>query len=87
MGPGDPVTGTVSSPSVWRPADFADPSEWTVTLSAAERGEIAANISIIGYLLGLCSLPAIPVAGNGHNDRYGQCEHDQRRPVLLPYGF
>jgi len=42
MGPGDPVTGTVSSPSVWRPADFADPSEWTVTLSAAERGEIAA---------------------------------------------
>ena len=42
MTSGDPVPGTVSSPSVWRPADFADPSEWTVTLSAAERGEIAA---------------------------------------------
>jgi len=42
MGPGDPAPGTVSSPSVWRPADFADPREWTVTLSAAERAEIAA---------------------------------------------
>ena len=38
MAPGDPVPGTVSSPSVWRPANFAEPSEWTVTLSAAERG-------------------------------------------------
>jgi hypothetical protein len=42
MGPGDPAAGTVSSRSVWRPADFADPGEWAVTLSAAERGEIAA---------------------------------------------
>ena len=42
MTSGDPVPGTVSSPSVWRPADFADPGEWMVTLSAAERGEIAA---------------------------------------------
>jgi len=38
MTSGDPVPGTVSSPSVWRPADFADPGEWMVTLSAAERG-------------------------------------------------
>jgi len=42
MGPGDPVPGAVSSRSVWRPGDFADPSEWMVTLSAAERGEIIA---------------------------------------------
>jgi hypothetical protein len=42
MAAGDPVPGTVSSPSVWRPADFADPGEWTVTLSAAERDEIVA---------------------------------------------
>lgn len=42
MGPGDPPPETVSSPAVWRPADFADPSEWTVTLSAAERGEVVA---------------------------------------------
>jgi hypothetical protein len=32
----------VTSPAVWRPADFADASEWAVTLSAAERAEIAA---------------------------------------------
>jgi hypothetical protein len=42
MGPGDPASGTVASPSVWRPADFADVGEWTVTLSATERGEIVA---------------------------------------------
>jgi Taurine catabolism dioxygenase TauD, TfdA family len=42
MGPGDPVPGAVSSRSAWRPADFADASEWTVPLSAAERGEIVA---------------------------------------------
>jgi hypothetical protein len=42
MRPGDPVPGTVSSPSVWRPADVADASEWMVTLSAAERDEIIA---------------------------------------------
>lgn len=42
MGPGDPVPGTVASPSVWRPADFADASQWMVTLSAAERDEIIA---------------------------------------------
>jgi len=42
MGPGDPVPGTVSSRSVWRPADFADPSEWMATLSDAERCEIVA---------------------------------------------
>jgi hypothetical protein len=38
---GSPVPGTVSSPSVWRPADFADASEWMKTLSAGERDEIA----------------------------------------------
>ena len=43
MGPGDPVPGTVSSPAVWRPADFADPDEWTVTLQ-----NVAANPSRIG---------------------------------------
>jgi hypothetical protein len=32
----------VSSRSAWRPADFADASEWKVPLSAAERGEIVA---------------------------------------------
>lgn len=32
----------VSSPAVWRPADFADASDWVVTLSDAEREEIAA---------------------------------------------
>jgi Taurine catabolism dioxygenase TauD, TfdA family len=42
MAPGDPAPGTVLSPSVWRPADFADPGEWMVTLSAAERDEIVA---------------------------------------------
>ena len=36
MEPGDPV----SSRSVWRPADFADASQWMVTLSDAERDEI-----------------------------------------------
>jgi len=50
MGPGDPVPGTVSSRSVWRPADFADPSEWMVTLSPAERDEIvAAARAAAGY--------------------------------------
>ena len=44
MRPGDPVPGTVSSPSVWRPADFADASQWMVTLSAAERDEIVAAV-------------------------------------------
>ena len=42
MRPGDPVAGTVSSGSAWRPSDFADVNEWTVALSAAERGEIIA---------------------------------------------
>jgi len=44
MRPGDPVPGTMSSPSVWRPADFADASEWLVTLSAAERDEIVTAV-------------------------------------------
>jgi hypothetical protein len=43
MGPGYPAPGTVSSPALWRPADVADPSEWTITLPAAERGEIVAT--------------------------------------------
>jgi hypothetical protein len=42
MRPGDPVAGTVSSRSAWRPSDFADVSEWTLVLTAAERGEIIA---------------------------------------------
>ena len=38
MESGHPVPA--SSPSVWRPADFTDASEWAVTLSAAERDEV-----------------------------------------------
>lgn len=38
----DQQPGLVSSPAVWRPADFADASEWAVALSAAEREEIVA---------------------------------------------
>jgi len=38
----DAAEGRVSSPAVWRPADFADMGEWAVTLSAAERHEIVA---------------------------------------------
>ena len=37
---GNGVAGPVSSPAVWRPADFADASEWMTTLSASERDEI-----------------------------------------------
>jgi len=39
---GGAVPGAVSSPSVWRPADFADASEWATTLTSAERDEIVA---------------------------------------------
>ncbi len=38
----DPQRGVVRSPAAWRSADFADASEWSVTLSAAERDEIGA---------------------------------------------
>jgi len=39
---GDAVAGTVSSAAVWRPADFADESQWMTTLSGAQRDEIVA---------------------------------------------
>ena len=42
MTTGGAVPGTVSSPSVWRSADFADASEWATTLTSAERDEIVA---------------------------------------------
>lgn len=35
----------IDSPAVWRPGDIADPSEWTVTLTDAERAEIVAATS------------------------------------------
>jgi hypothetical protein len=37
---GGAMAGTVSSAAVWRPADFADVSQWMTILSASERDEI-----------------------------------------------
>jgi hypothetical protein len=47
----------------------------------AQRGKITTNISIIGYLLNPCSLPADPVTRHCHNHRPGQCDYNQRRQI------
>jgi hypothetical protein len=53
----------------------------------AERSEITPNIGIIRHLLDAATFPAVPVAGNGHDDGDRQKQDDQRRPVLLPGWF
>lgn len=39
-----PTRSPIRSSAAWRPADIADPSEWTVELSEAERAEIVAAV-------------------------------------------
>ena len=50
----------------------------------AERGEVAANVSVVGNLFRFAAFPGIPVPGNGNQDRESEQYNQDRRDVSLP---
>jgi hypothetical protein len=49
-----------------------------------ERGEIAANIGIVGNLFNMATFPGIPVPGQGNQDSQTEKYDQHRRNVFLP---
>ena len=52
----------------------------------AERGKIAADVSVVGNLFRFAAFPGIPVSGNGNQDSESEQDDQDRRDVFLPAG-
>jgi hypothetical protein len=82
-----PLRTPIRSAAAWRPADIADPSEWTVELTDAERSEIVAAVGgarangVTAATIDAASFPLPTLASRA--DEWSALLNDGRGFVLL----